>query len=78
MVPFGAVFVDHVNDRGKVGISAVQLTQTSAITIHTNDEAREMYLDLFSCKDFEAESVIACVKDWFAPSGMENQNLLCK
>lgn len=78
MVPFGEPFVERFGEGDEVGISAVQLIQTSAITIHTNDEARDMYLDVFSCKDFEAESVLACVKDWFAPSGIENQTLLRK
>jgi S-adenosylmethionine/arginine decarboxylase-like enzyme len=78
MVPFGESFAERVGDGGEVGISLIQLIQTSAITAHTNDEARDMYLDMFSCKDFEAESVIACLKDWFAPSGIENQTLLCK
>jgi S-adenosylmethionine/arginine decarboxylase-like enzyme len=58
--------------------SAVQLIQTSAITIHTNDEARDMYLDVFSCKDFEAETVIKAVKDWFAPASIDSQTLLRK
>ena len=78
MVPFGEPFVERFGEDDEVGISAVQLIQTSAITIHTNDEARDMYLDVFSCKDFEAEIVLACVKDWFAPSGIENQTLLRK
>ena len=78
MVPFGEPFVERFGEGDEVGISAVQLIQTSAITIHTNDEARDMYLDVFSCKDFEAEIVLACVKDWFAPSGIENQTLLRK
>ena len=37
-----------------------------------------MYLDVFSCKDFEAETVIKTVKDWFAPSGIDSQTLLRK
>jgi S-adenosylmethionine/arginine decarboxylase-like enzyme len=78
MVPFGEPFVERFGGGDEVGISAVQLIQTSAITIHTNDEARDMYLDVFSCKDFEAETVIKTVKDWFAPSGIDSQTLLRK
>lgn len=78
MVPFGEPFVERFGEGDEVGISAVQLIQTSAITIHTNDEARDMYLDVFSCKDFEAETVVKCVSDWFAPVSTDSQTLLRK
>jgi S-adenosylmethionine decarboxylase len=78
MVPFGEPFVERFGGGDEVGISAVQLIQTSAITIHTNDEARDMYLDVFSCKDFKAETVIKAVKDWFAPASIDSQTLLRK
>ena len=78
MVPFGEPFVERFGEDDEVGISAVQLIQTSAITIHTNDEARDMYLDVFSCKDFNAEDVLSAVKDWFAPEGLDSQTLLRK
>lgn len=76
MVPFGEPFVERFGEGDEVGISAVQLIQTSAITIHTNDEARDLYLDVFSCKDFEAETVLACVREWFAPETIEHDVLL--
>jgi len=78
MVPFGEPFVERFGEGDEVGISAVQLIQTSAITIHTNDEARDMYLDVFSCKDFEAEAVVKAVEDWFAPAGIDSRTLLRK
>lgn len=78
MVPFGEPFVERFGGGGEVGISAVQLIQTSAITIHTNDEARDMYLDVFSCKDFDAESVLQTVEDWFGPAAIDSQTLLRK
>lgn len=78
MVAFGEPFVERFGEGDEVGISAVQLIMTSAITIHTNDAARDMYLDVFSCKDFEAETVVTCVDDWFSPKTVEHQLLLRK
>jgi len=78
MVPFGEPFVERFGGGDEVGISAVQLIQTSAITIHTNDEARDMYLDVFSCKDFTAETVVKTVEDWFGPASIDSQTLLRK
>ena len=37
------------------GTSAVQFIMTSNITIHTLDILKSVYLNLFSCKDFDAQ-----------------------
>lgn len=37
-----------------VGTSAIQFIMTSNITIHTLDLLRQVYLNIFSCKDFDA------------------------
>lgn len=65
MVRFGDAFVERFGDGIEVGISAVQLIETSAIVIHTNDGARELYLDVFSCKDYDEAIVYQCVADYF-------------
>ena len=36
-----------------LGISAVQFIRTSNITIHTLDVMQRVYLNIFSCKDFD-------------------------
>ena len=36
------------------GTSAVQFIQTSSITIHALDRLRAIYVNIFSCRDFEA------------------------
>ena len=60
------------------GISAVQLIETSAITIHTNDMARDLYLDVFSCKGYNELAVIAYLEEVFNPSAINWQVLLRK
>ena len=40
-----------------VGTSAVQFIRTSNVTIHTLDLLKKVYLNIFSCKDFD-ESVV--------------------
>jgi len=39
------------------GTSAVQFILTSSIVIHTLDELENVYINLFSCKDFESKVV---------------------
>ena len=47
------------------GYSLVQFIETSSITIHTCDPIREIYLDLFSCKEFNPKIVINFTKKFF-------------
>jgi S-adenosylmethionine/arginine decarboxylase-like enzyme len=75
MVPFGEPFVARFGKGKEVGISAVQLIETSAIVMHTNDQARDMYFDVFSCKTFKEDSVIASVRNSFRPKGVNHQVL---
>jgi S-adenosylmethionine/arginine decarboxylase-like enzyme len=65
MVRFGDPIIERFGEGIEVGISAIQLIETSAVMMHTNDGARELYLDVFSCKDYEASDAIDCVKEHF-------------
>lgn len=47
------------------GTSAVQFIRTSNITIHTLDILKKVYLNIFSCKDFNPEQVIRFSEEWF-------------
>lgn len=76
MVAFGDPFVARFGSGIEIGLSAVQLIETSAITLHTNDAARDLYLDVFSCKNFDAYEVVAVVREHFAPQRMDHQVLL--
>ena len=67
MVAFGDPLVARFGEGIEEGISAVQLIQTSAISLHTNDQSRDLYLDVFSCKEFKEEDVLKVVNEFFAP-----------
>ena len=58
-------FAEHVPDAG--GYSLVQLIETSAITGHFCDHSGDAYIDIFSCKDFQAEVAIDVVRAAFRP-----------
>jgi S-adenosylmethionine/arginine decarboxylase-like enzyme len=73
MVAFGDPVVERFGGGIEVGISAVQLIETSAIVIHTNDQARDMYLDVFSCKTFLEQDVLDFTQQIFAPSSTNYQ-----
>lgn len=59
-----------------VGTSAVQFITTSNITIHTLDILKSVYLNIFTCKDFDAEvAVTFCVK-WFRCKRIKQSKLI--
>ena len=47
------------------GTSAVQFIMTSNITIHTLDLLGKVYLNIFSCKEFDPRIVEDFSKTWF-------------
>lgn len=47
------------------GTSAIQFILTSNITIHTLDLLNNAYINIFSCKDFDADAAIKFSADWF-------------
>lgn len=48
-----------------VGISAIQFILTSNITIHTLDLLENVYINIFSCKDFDANLAMDFSSEWF-------------
>ena len=47
------------------GTSAIQFISTSNITIHTLDILKKVFLNIFSCKDFNTEYVISVSEKFF-------------
>jgi len=78
MVAYGEAIVERFGEGIEIGISAVQLIETSSIVMHTNDGARDLYLDVFSCKSFDEDIAIAVVKEVFSPGTFHYQTLFRK
>lgn len=47
------------------GTSAVQFILTSNITIHTLDILKNVYINIFSCKEFDCELAKDFTENWF-------------
>lgn len=47
------------------GTSAVQFILTSNIVIHTLDALEKVYLNIFSCKEFDADVAKNFAEEWF-------------
>ncbi len=76
MTAYGEPLVARFGEGIEEGISGVQLIITSAIMLHTNDTARDMYLDVFSCKWFDEAIVREVVNSYFAPEEFTEQIVL--
>jgi S-adenosylmethionine/arginine decarboxylase-like enzyme len=67
MVPYGEPWCERFGDGNKAGYTLVQLIMTSNIVAHFAEETNDMYLDVFSCKEFDPAVVEQVVYDHFYP-----------
>jgi len=56
---------EKVTEPHLVGTSAIQFITTSNITIHTLDILKKAYINVFSCKEFDANIVKDFSSKWF-------------
>ena len=47
------------------GISAIQFIKTSNVTIHALELLQAVYVNIFSCKDFDPMKAKAFTENWF-------------
>lgn len=72
MVPVGKPIVMYHRDEkeGIFGLSAVQIIETSDITLHFDTKTKEVYFDLFSCKEFSQKKAIEDFQEFCNPTSM--------
>ncbi len=58
-----------------IGTSAIQFIRTSNVTIHTLDILKRVYLNIFSCKDFNTEVVISLCVRYFSGNIINKQEV---
>lgn len=65
MVAYGEPQIVNFGSGNKAGYTLVQLIETSNICAHFVNEDNTMYLDVFSCKEFDQQVVMKLVKQFF-------------
>jgi len=72
MVAYGKPMVEHFakHDPLKAGYTLVQMIETSAINGHFVDLNGGAYIDIFSCKPFNARTVMEHFVEYFDPEDM--------
>lgn len=69
MKRFGEPIIEHFGEEDKVaGYSIVQLIMTSCITGHFANATNSAYINVFSCKDYDAEVVKEFAMNFFEAS----------
>lgn len=58
------------------GTSAVQFIRTSNITLHTLDLMGNVYINVFSCKDFDHGAIKRFTEEWFKGRTVNEQVLV--
>lgn len=59
------------------GTSAVQFIKTSSMVIHTLDDLGRVYINIFSCKDFNGDAARDYTEEWFEGKAVNNQGKGC-
>jgi len=67
-------FAAHNPDAG--GYTLLQLIETSNISAHFVDKNGDIYLDVFSCKDFEESVVLKVVEEFWQPQKVEHHLII--
>jgi len=57
--------IEHQTDPCTKGTSAVQFIMESNITVHTLELLAKIFVNIFSCKDFDARAAEAFTVEWF-------------
>lgn len=72
MEPVGEPNIEYTaaNDINKAGFTAIQVIVTSSIVAHFIDSTGQIYIDVFSCKKFDIDTVKQSIVDSFKATKM--------
>ena len=70
MKAYGDLMIERfaTHDPDKAGISFCQMIETSNITGHFVDLNGDFYIDVFSCKPYDIETVVDLIQKYFSPT----------
>jgi len=70
MTAYGEPQVVHFGTGDKEGYTLLQLIETSNICGHFANDRHQIFLDVFSCKEFNKDKVIELVDKYFIPGNI--------
>jgi len=76
MVAHGECYIDRFGIGDLRGYSAMQFIETSSITIHIDEKGKRVFIDIFSCKDFDTQKAEKFSREYFGAKGIKSTTLL--
>jgi len=73
MVAYGEPQIVDFGSGDKAGFTLVQLIETSNICCHFVNELNELYLDVFSCKEYDSSVVEKLVREYFKAKNIKKR-----
>jgi len=73
MVAHGPCHVDQFGEGSLHGLSAMQFIETSSVTVHLDDKGGRAFVDVFSCKDFDADKAAAFAQKYYGAKAIVAQ-----
>ena len=75
MKRYGEPLIPHFGHENPVtsGYSLVQLIETSAVSAHFSEYKKSVYLNIFSCKWFDAAKAAKFSGEWFGAKKIERR-----
>jgi len=66
MQPHGKIIIENLlENTDNEGYSVLQMITTSNISCHFVNKTRDAYIDLFSCKKFDVDTVVNTANEFF-------------
>lgn len=76
MKPHGKCLIDRFGHGQLYGLSAMQFIETSTITVHIDKPGQRVFIDIFSCKDFDAKGARRFCQEFFQAGRIISTRLL--
>lgn len=75
MTPYGKAFIPYfgLNKPHTKGYSLLQFIETSSITGHFSEHKRSVYLNIFSCKPYDADKAKEYTKEFFGAKKIKSR-----
>ncbi len=70
MEAHGPCYVDRFGEGDIEGYSAMQFIKTSSIAVHLDEVGNRAFIDIFSCKDFDAETAANFTQEFFKATSL--------
>ena len=77
MVAYGEPIIEHfaTHSHEAAGYTLLQMIETSNIAAHFAENIGQVYIDVFSCKAFDAELALGVCKKYFNPTQANMHNM---